>query len=448
MELAMKKYTLCAILAAATALTLVVPFAAHSQILAGLSLERLGILSTAGTGARPFAMGGAYTAAGDDVFSLLYNPAGLAAMRRGEVSVGFHQRSDEITNTYLEQDATQSISHTSLGHIAAAYPMPTYRGSLVLGFGVFQAGTSNLESVKNAYLSDIPATVENRFDQSGTIYQYHFGLGIDISPKISLGASLVLWDESIDTEEGIDYADDDSSAFWTDDVTMDLDGLSFNVGLLMRLSDVVRAGFSFTSPAWLSYTGEGVTNYEGAYAGGGGWTTDPYPGLIEEEYTLPMRFSGGLAIAAGPLTLAGDLTYCDYSQTEYNGLAITSEIDPGMEHVLDATLGFRVGAEAELPQAPIRFRAGFAYVPLEVSTIEEVAFIADDSPSSIIADFEAERERKFFTFGVGGTIDRVLTLDLGVAMGGWEKVTSSGAGNILTQERSTTEVVLSGTYRF
>ena len=138
-----------------------------------------------------------------------------------------------------------------------------------------------------------------------------------------------------------------------------------------------------------------------------------------------------------PITmmLAADLSYCDYSQTEYNGLAITSELDPGMEHVLDATLDFRVGAEATLPQAPVRFRAGFAYVPLEVSTVEEVAYIADDSPSSIVAEFEAERDRKFFTFGVGGTIDRVLTLDLGVAVGGWEKVTARGAETVLTQER-------------
>ena len=134
--LVMKKHIRCAILAAAAALMLAAPFAAHSQILAGLSLERLGVLSTMGTGARPFAMGGAYTAAGNDVFSLLYNPAGLAEMRRGEVSIGFHQRSDEITNTYLDLSATQSSSHTSLGHIAAAYPLPTYRGSLVLAFGV------------------------------------------------------------------------------------------------------------------------------------------------------------------------------------------------------------------------------------------------------------------------------------------------------------------------
>jgi long-subunit fatty acid transport protein len=225
---------------------------------------------------------------------------------------------------------------------------------------------------------------------------------------------------------------------------MDLDGVSFNMGLLVRLSENLRAGFSFTSPAWLTYRGDGITTYDGTYAGGGGWTTDPDYAIIEEDYTLPMKFNGGLALRFPLLTLAADVSYTDYAQTKYNGLAITSELDAGMEHVLEAAWSFRLGAEAMLPQAPVRFRAGFAYVPLELSTVEEIAYIADDSPRSIIADFEAGRERRFFTFGIGGLIDR----DLGVAIGGYEKVTKDGTQTVLTEERSITELVLSGAYRF
>jgi hypothetical protein len=443
----MTKYIRCAILAAAAALA-VASVPVRAQILAGLALERLGVLNTSGTGARPFAMGGAYTAAGNDVFALIANPAGLAEMRRGEVSIGLDHRGDEVTNTYLGLRAEQSSSHASLGHAAAAYPMPTYRGSLVLGFGVFQAGTSNLESLRNAYLSDIGATVENRYAASGTIYQYRFGFGVDVSPRVSLGASLALWDESIDTEEHIDYADADSSAFWADNVALDLDGVSFDVGLLLRLTDNVRAGFSFTSPAWLTYKGDGITTYDGLYAAGGGWTTDPYRALIDEDYTLPMRFTGGLSLALSPVTLAADLSYCDFSQTEYNGLAITSEVDPGLKHVLEGTWDVRAGAELTLPRVPVAVRAGFAYIPLELNSIEEIAYIADDAPRSVIADVEVHRERTYFTFGVGGTVDRVLTLDLGVSIGGYERLTKSGPASVFTEKRSTTEVVMSGTYRF
>jgi len=444
----MRQYARFAILAAAAALMLGTPRIVQSQILAGLALEKLGILSTPGTGARPLAMGGAYTAVSDDAFALVYNPAGLAEMRRKEIAIGIHYRSDEITNTYQGLSAAQSNSHASLGHIAAVYPYPTYRGSLVLAFGVFQAGTSNLESVKNAYLSDIPATTENNYVQSGTIYQYTVGCGFDLSPRLALGASFVLWDESVDFIDRIDYADVDSAAFWKDDVRMDLDGVSFNIGLLMRINERVRVGFSFTSPAWLSYDGDGITTYDGTYTAGGGWTTDPGYGVIDEEYTLPMKFAGGLALRLPVVTLAADLSYTDYSQTEYNGLAITSELDPGMEHVLAESWNFRLGAEVTLPQAPVRFRAGFAYAPLELTAVEEIAYIAEDSPRSIIADFEAQRERKFFTFGVGGLIDRVLTLDLGVSIGGYEKVTKDRSTTILTEERSITEIVLSGAYRF
>jgi long-chain fatty acid transport protein len=444
----MKRCARLAAFAAIAALTIGIPNGSHSQVLSGLALEKLGTLFTPGTGARPFAMGGAYTALSDDGFALMYNPAGLTEVHRKEISFGLHERSDEITNTYLDLRSSQSSSYTSLGHLTAVYPYPTYRGSLVFAVGVFQAGTSNLESVKNAYLSGIGATAENGYDQSGTIYQYDVGLGVDLSPRVALGASLVLWDESVDFTDGIDYADADSSARWRDNVEMDLDGVSFNVGLLLRLNENLRAGFSFTSPAWLTYRGSGTTTYDGTYAAGGGWTTDPQLGQIDDDYTLPMRFSGGLALTLSALKVDADLSYCDYSQTKYNGHVITNELETGMTHVLKQTWDFRIGAEATLPQAPISFRGGFAYVPLELSTVEEIAYIADDAPTSVVADFEARHERKFFTFGVGGVIDRVLALDLGAAIGGYEKVTSDGARTVLSEKRSITEVVLSGTYRF
>jgi len=426
------------------------PYASHAQIVQGITLEKLGLLSSPGSGARPYAMGGAYGAVSDDAFGLLYNPAGLANVMRKEISVGLNMRFDEITNTYLSMSSTQSSSNTSFGHLAAVYPYPTHRGSLVFAFGVFQTGSSHLESVKNAYLEDISAAVENGFIQSGTIYQYHVGVGFDLSPRAAVGASFVLWDESVDFNEGINQSGTDSSVFFSDNVSMDLDGVSFNFGLLLRASDHLRAGFSVTTPAWLEYDGDGVTTAEYTYADDPGvrWVTDPEVGFIHEEYTLPMKFSGGLALQFPAVLLAADVSYIDHSQTKYNGISITSELDPGKEHVLNETWNFHVGAEVTLPQAPIRFRGGFSYVPLELSTVEEIAYI-DNGVVSVVADFEAERERKFFTFGIGGLIDRVLMLDLGVAIGGYEKVTSdAGHSTVFTEERSITEVIASAAYRF
>jgi len=430
----MKRHAFGSLILACIVSILVAPCASHAQILAGLALEKLGLLWTPGTGARPCAMGGAYTAVSNDVFALLYNPAGLTEIERSEVSIGLHHRNDEITNTYLGMEAGQSSSSTTLGHIAAAYPYPTHRGSLVLAFGVFQAGNSSLETLKNGAVADLGTYAENEYLQSGTIYQYHFGAGLDLSPKVAIGGGVVIWDESIESTEWIASGVDS----WQDDVSMDLDGVSFSAGLLLRVTENLHAGLAFTSPAWLSLNGSGITSE----------AAGDIEGFIEDDYTLPMKFSGGLALLLPSLTLAADLSYADYSQTKLNGLSITSELDPGREHVLEQTLSFRVGAEVSLPTIPIHLRGGYCYAPLALSTIEEIAYLDAGSPTSIIADFEAERDRSFFTFGAGALIDRVLALDVAVAIGGYEKVTTDNHTDVLTEERSITEVIVSCAYRF
>lgn len=444
----MKKYLFYAICIFA-AVSLISAEPSKAQILAGLTLEKLGVLTVLPPGARPLAMGGAYTASGNDLFSLFYNPAGLAELEDREFSIGLRQRSDEIVNFYRPLKASQSSSSTSLDHIAAAFPYPTYRGSLVFAFGVFRTGSSQLESVKSAYLSDIEAESENMYVQSGTIYKYCLGAAVDISPRVSIGASLAIWDESLEFSDEIEYADRDSQAHWRDDVSLDLDGVSFDAGVLLRISENLRAGFSFTSPVWLSYDGSGITSYSGSYTSGGGWDTEPEYGLIEDDYTLPIKWNAGLAATLPLLTIAADVTYCDWSETKFNGLAIRSEIDPGKRKVLEATWGFRAGMELRLPMAPISIRGGYSYAPLELSSVEEIAYISNDAPLSQIADFEIKRQRRFWSIGMGAVIDRVFSLDFAAVIGGYKKTTpNSDNSTLFEEERNITELVFSGSYRF
>jgi len=439
------KRTIIALLAVSLC-AMLLPDTSRAQVIAGITLEKLGILTTPGTGARPYAVGGAYTAVSDDAFALLYNPAGLAQIRRKEISFGLHHVKNDIRNEYLDLAIEQSGSYTSLAHLTAVYPYPTYRGSLVFGFGIFRVGTSDLETTKIGSLEDI-VTVgtisENRYNQSGNIYQYHVGMGIDVSPRIALGGGFVVWDESIDFTEEVIYEDPGSLAVYADNVSMDLDGFSFNLGLLIRFHESIRAGLMITSPTWLSYEGDGIINYDGEYTAGGGWTTDPDYSLIDEEYTLPMQFRGGIAIRLADLLLSADVSYIDYSQTKWNGLTLNDEFDLGGRHVLKDTWNFYAGAELTLPWYPVRIRGGFSYVPLLLHTIEEIAYIENDEVTAFVADFETVRERKQFTFGIGALVDRVLALDLGVAISGFERDTG-----FYTEERNTVEVVLSSAYRF
>ena len=96
---------------------------ASADVGSGIALERLGLLSVHGSGARPFSMGNAYTSVSDDVFTLLFNPAGLARMTDNELSFGLDYTRREMGNTYLGTSVDQTGSYTSLGHLALAYPL-------------------------------------------------------------------------------------------------------------------------------------------------------------------------------------------------------------------------------------------------------------------------------------------------------------------------------------
>jgi hypothetical protein len=79
-----------------------------------------------------------------------------------------------------------------------------------------------------------------------------------------------------------------------------------------------------------------------------------------------------------------------------------------------------------------------------LSTIEEITrIVPQDELDLTIADATVKRNRHRFTFGAGALIDRVLTLDAGIAIGGYERDTGQ-----LLEKRDILEVVVSGAYRF
>ena len=73
---------------------------AAQNINEAITVEDLGFTQWLGVGARPAGMAGAYVAACDDVYSLYYNPAGLARVRRIDVSLGFQHSQSNVKNTF------------------------------------------------------------------------------------------------------------------------------------------------------------------------------------------------------------------------------------------------------------------------------------------------------------------------------------------------------------
>jgi hypothetical protein len=89
-----------------------------------------------GFGARSLALGGAYTALGNDASGMYWNPAGLAGISNGAIYFENNSLFYNNETTYGQERKNnplrKSIGVNGLGII---YPVPTVRGSFVIGIG-------------------------------------------------------------------------------------------------------------------------------------------------------------------------------------------------------------------------------------------------------------------------------------------------------------------------
>jgi hypothetical protein len=421
---------------------------AQDDVITGLTLERFGILSTPGSGARPLGMGGAYTAVSDDAFALFYNPAGLGQVTWGEFAVGVHHSIKDITNDYLGDAANTRRGNTKLGHLSFVFPSDTYIGNFAFGFGVFRAGSSELEYARYGHISDYNADVENIYMQTGGIWQYHFGMGMEVSRSISIGGSFVIWNENITVYDEIVDQEPDSTAYFTDDVRLNLDGFSFNFGVHMRPHRHVRLGILIVTPVWLRYRGDGISAYWGTYPSGGSWDCGDEYGVIEEEYTLPWRFRGGLTFELPYLMLSADAEYIDYAQTKWYGKRLVNDLTTRRGDVLSSVWNFYAGAEFFIPDTPMRFRGGYTYMPLVPTVMEEIVYLEEDLPCDYylptdVAGYDVIKERQMWTLGLSLIIDKTFAIEAAAGFGGFER--DSGR---LNEKYEIRDFIISGSFNF
>ena len=174
-----------------------------------------------GYGARSLALGGAYTAMGNDHSGMYWNPAGLANINNGSIYIETHNNNSLNRTTYLNQATSTPLRLSRINGLGIIIPIPTVRGSLVFGMGYnrikhydglmkFSGFSSEDNGLK------FPITVDGNqeshfFSQNvnrsetvssiGTMDQLTFSFGIALSPNLSGGLSL----SRVTSEEKYDF---------------------------------------------------------------------------------------------------------------------------------------------------------------------------------------------------------------------------------------------------
>ena len=356
-----------------------------------------------GVGARAMGMGGAQIATANDASALVYNPACLAKIKRIEFSGGMtHQRLKNETgfagrfqpsNPYF---ANESIiqSNTRFSSANIVLPVPTYRGSLVFALGV-----NRMKSFDRAFHSVYidPSTGTTDLDASiletGGINMWSLGGAMDLSPSISIGATINYWDGEDDIIQEYYIPPNDKLGYevWEKNHYLDsYSGLNAKLGFLVQPNRFLSVGGIIDFPTKYTidqeysfyYDSLNITSPDPGY-------TEEYTALGEYDLTHPYSFGAGVALAFKYVTFAGDIYYSDWAQM--GGKGVDEKL---IKENYQEVFRWHLGAEFVMPELSTTVRAGYYVDPIPFKTVY------------------LEKDRRYLTFGAGFLIDQVLTLDI------------------------------------
>ena len=402
-------------------------------------VEEIAIGNTFGLGARTMGMGGAFLAVADDFTTLYWNPAGLAQIRKFELFGSLSHSGRNIETEFNRSRAVEADrSKTRPNSIGLVYPLYANRGGFAFALGYnrpqnFDSETTieGLDTSSNSDFSDFD--VDETVFNSGGIGIWTFGAGVFISKNILLGGSIDFWQGSSFYElnsrgEDINKIDVDvESIAYHDTVDREYTGLGGRIGALAFAGENVTLGATITLPVdlevselWQTQT---IVRFDdGAESPG----ADDGKGSILYDIERPFEFSGGVAIKLleKRLTLAGDVQFTDWTQTEYNPLP-ADDVKNNFNRYYDSTIQVRAGAEYRIPVIETSVRIGYFRDPIP------------------FRDRDIDDDRDFLTIGVGKIFDQIIKIDIAYMRGSWAQ-----SSNSLSESQTSDRVFVSAGYRY
>ena len=375
--------------------------------------EERAIDNFAGVGVRAMGMGGAFVGMADDFTAMYWNPAGLAQMQQREVQVSFLRNSRANDSIFNGTTGRSELTNTRFGSLGFVYPYPVYRGSLVLAAGLTRI--KDFDWSLNLKGDDQGLAADHAFQHEGELALAGVSAAIDVSPAVSLGATLGLVSGEDEAVNEFDWADledvfDERRFRARDSFTDEYKWTPYAVlGAMLRTprdEPRYRLGATFTTGGAheIRYV------FRGAPIDAGYSSVEYDDGTVEEfsdeevsntyELALPFEFGVGASAEALPgLTLAGSLHLAEWSQSEYKGgdeYGLRS--DTSFETQYRDVLRYHLGVEYQVPVVALDLRAGYF--------VDPIPFIGPRDPDSDDPPIRIEDDRRFITLGAGILIDR------------------------------------------
>jgi long-subunit fatty acid transport protein len=404
-----------------------------------VEFEDLGFTGPIDVGARPAGMAGAYVAAGNDVHMLVYNPAGLARIKRIELSLGVQQQRSSLDNQYFGTTNSIDFRDGGMDGAALAWPLPAYRGSMTVAFGIYRTYSSVIDLHYSGTNQNTNTEDNYLLQQMGSVYSYNVGFGVDLAPVLSGGLSFFVLDGTIDRLTQFDFTFLDftpgTSVFVKEDVTGDLTGVGGRIGVQMMIRDMFLSGITFTPPIWAKVEGGGTVEIT-EHVENAPDSFEQVQVTVDDDYLLPFRIDFGAALRFRRLLFEFDFGYSDWAEAAIDRKRFRNP--ETLEATFREVFEYKMGAEYTFNILPLRVRAGYAYLPYPLAYLQNDRIDEND-----LTKAEVEGERQRLAVGVGGLIGGVLTIDAALSYTDGKRATPA-----FQNERSAYRFVLAASYRF
>jgi long-subunit fatty acid transport protein len=366
-------------------------------------------------GARWAGMGGACIAIVDDGLAAYYNPAGLAQIRRIEFGASFDRHSLDIKSGWFGDHNKSSVSATRLEDMAISYPFPTYRGSLVFTASMFRP--TSFDQYLDRRASTLTTDYHDVEEREVILTAWSGAVATQVSPNVFVGAEAHFYTGHLDLEDNLFPWGPCEAPGGTFSQNGDLGGYGGAVGIIYVPHPLFAFGVTAKSPQRINVDGTEIyTETDG--------TCDKYRQAIKYDIDIPYSVGIGVGVRPPNLDVDVDVIYTDWHELDYPGRVRDPETG---KFLFDATTDFRVGAEYTLPVAPVRIRAGYAYVPLALNV------------------FKIEKNRQRWSVGAGTIIESTVTVDAAWQRSSFEREDTAAS---YSEKRIANRVILSFAYRF
>ncbi len=387
-------------------------------------------------------MGGAWTGVARDYTALSYNPAGLSQIQNTQIGGTFSHATLEQDNRYFGNPTSSTADESGINSFGIAYPVPTWRGSFVVGFSYdreIPLDSSYLRSGSGGPVKDEMEAIE----ENGSVGAYRIGLGLAVTPTLSLGLSGTVLSGSSDLSRTFSYGSadgldsDQEYSTWHGDFT----GVTGDLGAYLH-SDT---GFGFGLVVHLpeSITLERTQSDSARIVVNGGLDSlDSFPygsERIRQTFYFPPRLSAGLAYQAPHgalrgLLLSADAQFADWTQIQEDHESIRT----GDSYAYRSTVDLRFGAQYDIPKTPVSVRAGFISQPVAYRMIATDVFAGEAVPAQF------DHDRRYVTFGASVQVDPAMSLDAAYITGGFTRLGASAVSGATTIEQTTDKRFLLG----